>query len=87
MFVVGVMMDSTGSCQHAVTIFRNWIYDSNEPFPLPFSKENLDCCTWTVKDGTIQEASLFVSFLKEWIFQENESKKKKVLDMFAYAAS
>jgi hypothetical protein len=34
-------------------------------FALPLSKENLDCCTWTVKDGTIQEASpLFVSFLK-----------------------
>jgi hypothetical protein len=32
MFVVGVMMDSTGSCQHVVTIFWNWIYDSNEPF-------------------------------------------------------
>jgi hypothetical protein len=77
MFVVGVMMDSTGSCQHVVTIFRNWIYDSNKPFALPLSKENLDCCTLTVKDGTVQEASLFVSFLKGWIFQENESKKKK----------
>jgi hypothetical protein len=57
MFFVGVMMDSTGSCRHAVTIFRHWIYDSNEPFALPLSKENLDCCTWTVKDGTVQEAS------------------------------
>jgi hypothetical protein len=52
MFVVGVMTDSTGSYQHAVTIFWNWIYDSNEPFALPLSKESLDCCTWTVvKDG------------------------------------
>jgi hypothetical protein len=40
-----------------------------------------------VKDGAVQEASLFVSFLKGWICQENESKKKKVLDMCAYAAS
>ena len=87
MFFVGVMMDSTGSCQHAVTIFCNWIYDSNEPFALPLSKESLDCCTWTVKDGAVQEASLFVSFLKGWIFQENESKKKKLLDMCDYAAS
>jgi hypothetical protein len=77
MFVVGVMMDSTSSCQHVVTIFSNWIYDSNKPFALSLSKESLDCCTWTVKDGAIQEASLFVSFLKGWIFQENESKKKK----------
>jgi hypothetical protein len=68
MFVVGVLMECTGSCQHAVTIFRNWIYDSNKPFALPLRKENLDCCTWTVKDCAIQEASLFVSFLKGWIF-------------------
>jgi hypothetical protein len=87
MFFVGVMMDSTGSCQHAVTIFRNWIYDSNEPFALPLSKESLDCCTWTVKDGAVQEASLFVSFVKGWIFQETASKKKKVLDMYSYAAT
>jgi hypothetical protein len=53
MFVVGVMMDSTGSCQHAVTIFRNWIYESNKPFALPLSKQNLDCCTWAVKDGAV----------------------------------
>jgi hypothetical protein len=64
MFVVGVMMDSTGSCQHEVTIFCNWIYDSNKPFALQLSKESLDCCTWTVKDGAVQEASLFVSFIK-----------------------
>jgi hypothetical protein len=93
MFFVGVIMDSTGSCQHAVTIFRNWIYDSNEPFALPPSKENLDFCTWlhfctwTVKDGAVQEASLFVSFVKGWIFQETVSKKKKMLDMCAYAAT
>ena len=88
MFFVGVMMDNTGSCQHAVTIFRNWIYDSNEPFALPLSKESLDCCTWTVKDGAVQEASMFVSFLKGWILQENpSSKKKRVLDLCAsYAA-
>jgi hypothetical protein len=35
MFVVGVMIDSTGSCQHAGPIFCNWIYDNNEPFALP----------------------------------------------------
>ena len=70
MFVVGVTMDSTGSCQHAVTIFRNWIYDSNEPFALPLSKESLDCCTWTVRDKAVQEASLFVSFVNGLIFQE-----------------
>jgi hypothetical protein len=86
MFVVGVIKDNTNSCQHAITIFRNWIYDSNEPFALPLSKESLDCCTWEIKDGEIKNASLFVSFIDGWIFQERETKKKKVLDMCANSA-
>ena len=85
MFVVGVIQDSTNSCQHAVTIFRNWIYDSNEPFALPLSKESLDCCTWDIKDGVIDDASLFVRFSDGWIFKEHETKKKKALDMCAPA--
>jgi hypothetical protein len=83
MFLVGVMKDSSGSCQHAVTIFRKWIYDSNEPFALPLSKESLDICTWSIKDGKVEDASMFVCFVDGWIFQENESKKKKVLDLRA----
>jgi hypothetical protein len=86
MFFVGVIKDNTNSCQHAITIFRNWIYDSNEPFALPLSKESLDCCTWEIKDGKIKHASLFVSFIDGWIFQERETKKKKVLDMCANSA-
>jgi hypothetical protein len=87
MFIVGVVKDSTGCCQHAVTIFRQWIYDSNEPFALPLSKESLDICTWSIKDDKVEDASMFDCFVDGWIFQENESKKKKVLDLCAYAAS
>ena len=76
MFVVGVIKDSTNSCQHAVTIFRNWIYDSNEPFALPLSQESLDCCTWDIKDGVIRGHSFFVSFSDGWIFKEPEEKEK-----------
>ena len=83
MFVVGVIKDSTNSCQHAVTIFRNWIYDSNEPFALPLTQESLDCCTWDVQDGVIREKSSFVCFIDGWIFKEPEEKRKKVLDMCA----
>jgi hypothetical protein len=83
MFVVGVIEDSSGCCQHAVTIFRKWIYDGNEPFALPLSKKNLDICTWSIEDGEVKEASLFVRFTDGWIFQENETKKKKYLDTCA----
>jgi len=81
MFFVGVIKDSTGSCQHAVTIFRGWIYDSNEPFALPLSQESLDICTWTTSDKKVQEASTFVCFVDGWIFQEMPSKKRKLLDL------
>jgi hypothetical protein len=84
MFFVGMMKDSTGSCQHAVTIFRKWIYDSNEPFALPLSKESLDICTWSIKGGKVEESSMFVSFVDGWIFQENESKKEKMLNLCAH---
>jgi isochorismate synthase EntC len=64
MFVVGVIKDNTNSCQHAITIFRNWIYDSKEPFlALPPSKESLNCFTWEIKDGEIKNSSLFVCFI------------------------
>ena len=59
MFVLGGIKDSTGCCQHAVTIFRNWIYDSNEPFALPLSKQSLDCCTWDIQDGGVDVLSFF----------------------------
>jgi hypothetical protein len=50
---------------------------------MPLSKESLDCCTWEIKDGKIKHASLFVSFIDGWIFQEQETKKEKILDMCA----
>jgi hypothetical protein len=80
MFVVGVIQDSTNACQHAITIFRNWIYDSNEPFAFPLSKASLGC-TWEINNGVIDDASLFIKFSDGWIFKENEEKKIKILDM------
>jgi len=77
MFVLGVIQDTTNTCQHAVTIFRKWIFDSNEPFALPLSQEMLDCCTWDMEDGNIRDHSSFVRFSHGWIFKEPEVKRKK----------
>ena len=87
MFVVGVIKDSTNCCQHAITIFRNWIYDSNEPFALPLTKESLDCCTWDIQDGRVVEASMFDCFAGGCIFEEHAKKKKKILDKCAIGAN
>jgi hypothetical protein len=80
MFVVGRIEDSNGCCQHAVTIFRNWIYDSNEPFALPLSKQSLDCCTWDIQDGAVDVASSFVCFRDGWIFQTVRKDMRILLD-------
>ena len=79
MFVVGAIQDSKHNCQHAVTIFRNWIYDSNEPYAFPLSRESLDYCTWAMEDDRMQE-SKFVQFKKGWILQELPLKRNKILD-------
>ena len=63
MFVVGVIQDSTNSCQHAVTIFYNWIYDSNEPFALPLSQEVL-----TVAPGTSEIVQFMLKLLHLLVF-------------------
>jgi hypothetical protein len=47
---------------------------------LPLNKNNLDICTWDVKDGNVIEDSLFVNFCGGWIFYEEEDRKKKQLD-------
>jgi hypothetical protein len=62
-FFVGVIRDSSGSVQHAVSIYRRWIFDSNEPYALPLTKQNLDYCTWGVDpNGDVKEFSTFVKF-------------------------
>ena len=77
MISVGVIHDSKGACQHAVTIFHKWVFESNEKVALPLCQESLDCCTWEVKDGKVTRYSTFVKFIARWIFYENDSKKKK----------
>jgi hypothetical protein len=77
MFFVGVIKDNTNSCQHAITIFRIWIYDSNEPFlALPLSKECLDCCTWEIKVARSKMLlCLYVSLMDG--FSKNKKQRRK----------
>jgi len=68
-FFVGIMRDSTGSVQHAVSVHKSWVFDSNEPCALPLNKESLDCCTWEVENGEVKERSEFVHFERGILFQ------------------
>ena len=67
-FFVGVIRDTCGSVQHAVSIHDGWIFDSNEPFALRLNQESLDYCTWEVCDGAVKQKSKFVSFHEGLLF-------------------
>ena len=44
--VVALLKGSDGKEDHCVTVFDNWVFDSNFDWALPFSKEALDhCCS------------------------------------------
>ena len=75
-FFVGVIRDSSGSVQHAVSIHDGWIFDSNEPFALRLNQESLDCCTWEVCDGAVKQKSKFVTFHEALIFTWQRKFKK-----------
>jgi hypothetical protein len=42
--VVVSLRGSDAKEDHSVTIYNNWIFDSNFPFALPLCKESLDLC-------------------------------------------
>ena len=44
--IVTCVVDSKGQDDHSITIYKNWIYDSNFTHALPLCKEALDhCCS------------------------------------------
>jgi len=76
-FFVGVIRDSTGSVQHAVSVHNSWIFDSNESCSLPLNKESLDCCTWDVDNGVVKETSEFVNFERGLLFKKRHKRSLK----------
>jgi len=75
-FFVGVIHDTSGSVQHAVSIHGGWIFDSNEPFAFRFNQASLDCCTWEVWDGAVKQKSKFVTFHEGWLFRSQRKFNK-----------
>ena len=67
-----VLEGSDGSKNHAVTIFGNLIFDSNEQLALPLERHALDYCT-----STPEQASTYVSVCDGWTWKD-PSKKNRV---------
>ena len=68
---VGVLKGSDGQVNHAVGIFNNWIFDSNEDCAIPLSQEGLDYC---VSTPTIRNN--FVGFNDGFYFRELGKRQK-----------
>jgi hypothetical protein len=78
MIVAGSLEGSDGSVHHAVTLFRGWIFDSNEKHAIPLGKEGLDFCTQTDEEVMVSGcgASTFCGFKHGMIFVDNTKKSK-----------
>ena len=68
---LGVLKGSDGQVNHAVGIFNNWIFDSNEDHAIPLSQEGLDYC---VSTPTLRNK--FVGFNDGFYFRENSKRQR-----------
>ena len=78
MIFVGSLEGSDGSVHHAVTLFRGWIFDSNEKHAMPLCKEGLDFCTQT-NEEMIESgcgSSTFCGFKHGLLFVDTTKKQK-----------
>ena len=70
---VGQMQAKDGSSTHAVSIFNNWIFDSNEKRAIPLCDEGLDVCC-----STDEDYSQFLFFERGILVKDNRKRKATV---------
>ena len=68
---LGVLKGSDGQVNHAVGIFNNWIFDSNEDCAIPLSQEGLDYCV-----STPTMRNKFVGCNNGLYFRENSKRQR-----------
>ena len=68
---LGVLEGSDGQVNHAISIFNNWIFDSNERIAIPLCKEGLNYCVST-PDSKVD----FVKFYHGFFFRENSKHQR-----------
>jgi hypothetical protein len=81
MFYLGAIHGSDGNAQHAVTLYRNWIFDSNEKRAIPLGKEGLDFCTQSEEErdltGSTSVFSHFQNGVLIWDVRTNGKRTKR----------
>ena len=78
--VVTLLRGSDLSEDHCITVYGQWIFDSNLPKGLPLCKESLDLCVSSnggqLFFDTVREAYMCMNY-KSWIGNKNKKNKKK----------
>ena len=67
MFYLGAIHGSDGNAQHALTLYRNWIFDSNDKIAIPLGKEGLDFCTQTEEERELTGSTSVFSHFQQGI--------------------
>jgi hypothetical protein len=77
MILVGSLVASDGSVNHAITITRGWIFDSNEHKAFPLTKEALDVCTQSEEEATLAgDRSTFSHFGHGKIYEDKTKNQR-----------
>jgi hypothetical protein len=82
MILVGSLVASDGSVNHAVAITRGWVFDSNEHRALPLTKAALDVCTQSEDEAAISGVTSTFSHFGHGKIYEDKTKKQLLAAMF-----
>ena len=79
MLYCGVIRTRDGNHGHAITIFQNWIFDSNEERAFPFVADGLDLSSGHIPQE--RDSDRFANF-ERGILLIDTTKKQKLLKRF-----
>ena len=74
---VGGILGTDGVANHAIAIYNRWIFDANEEYALPLSKDALNYCV-----STAEETHEFQTFTGGFFFRERgkQNRLEKLLN-------
>jgi hypothetical protein len=78
MILIGSLVASDGSVNHAITITRGWVFDSNEYYAFPLTKEALDVCTQSEEEATLSGSKSTFSHFGHGKIYEDKTKCQRL---------
>jgi hypothetical protein len=81
MVLVGSLVASDGSVNHAITITRGWVFHSNEHMAFLLTKEALDVCTQSEEEATLAGGRSTFSHFGHGKIYEDKTKNQRLAAM------